>query len=203
MGNKKNINNNKLADFFGGLNFAFCPSAPIKAENLNILDYPDMKSFLDIFPEEVKEKLIPCLRYFYVCYSINIENIKQENTDYFYFQLFFQLGSQQKPMTPFYGFYKEEEILLMIKEIDGKFGEKMIEKNVFEMYNDEIKGSVDEIAELMQAWTDLKLLEFSKLYALDIETITCMTEFLNFFNKKSTKNLRSKRKNNKKNQLPI
>jgi hypothetical protein len=129
---------------------------------------------------------------------MTIENLNLEDNNYFYFQLFSQIGDQQTGATPVYGFYSDKKILESIKDIDSMFAPEKYDKQIFDTFQNELYGKADEIINLMQQWTLLKLQNFNDSYFRDEVAIKNLYQLINSkieINKnpkKSTKTTKSK-----------
>lgn len=171
----------RLNKFGASLNFAFCPVSALKsskASRESMMQTEEISLMIMELPESGIDILMDSFRYFYICYSIKVEDIEEENKDYFYFQLFSQIGDQQTAIDPVYGFYTEEQILSMIKDINGMFDPEIHERQIFESYVQEMNGSADDILKLMQDWTQLKILQFNDLYFQDEEAVSSLYALL-------------------------
>ncbi len=193
-------NNLKLSDFVGELNFAFCPTSALIASDEFISKNKDVLSIFEEYDIEKIKNIKNAFRYFYICYSISVENINQENKDYFYFQLFLQIGDQQSEMPPIYGFFSYDEIMSFIRDIDAMFVPSIHEKQIFESYTDEIIGTSDIILSLMQDWTTLKLLEFKDLYFRDEDAVFNLYKTLENLNNNTKKPSKSRARRKKESQ---
>jgi len=156
-----------LNQFSGSLNFAFCPMKALIAAKKLTMETDEVQSIIKDYPTVDTDNLLNAFRYFYICYSIKIDNIEQENKDYFYFQLFSQMGEEQVATSPIYGFYNHDQIISMIKDIDAMFDPERHERQIFESYTENLSGESGELIKLMQEWTSLKLLQFNDLYFQD------------------------------------
>lgn len=163
--------NQNLNQFSASINFAFCPMRALVASRNLMMENDEIKTTVKDFPEIDAESLLNSFRYFYICYSIKVEDIEQENKDYFYFQLFSQIGEEQAATSPIYGFYSHDEILSMIKDIDAMFNPEWHERQIFESYTEDLNGSADQLIKLMQEWTSLKLLQFNDFYFQDEKAV--------------------------------
>lgn len=167
-GNEINISN-----ISANLNFAYCPSSALII-NSNYIQ--NSEEFIDLSKNLDKESISymsNAMRYFYICYSLKLENINSEldESNYFYFQLFSQIGDQQSASQPVYGFFEDEKILELIKDIDYLFEPEKYDKQIFDTFHVEIAASASELIKLMQQWTNLKLLTFNNLYFKDFEAV--------------------------------
>jgi len=172
-------NNPDLNQFSASLNFAFCPSKALSPSYSLLQSNEEINSIIKECASKTQiEKILKCFRYFYICYCLKLEDLNQENKNYFYFQLFSQIGDQQSPTTPVYGFYNNEEILSMIRDIDNMFNPENHDKQIFESYVQNLNGNASDLLKLMQDWTSLKLLQFTELYFQDHDAIQNLRELL-------------------------
>lgn len=87
--------NFSLTQFNAFLRFAYCPAEPLVLNSLiknNSEEYKELSKGLD---SASSEYLSGAMRYFYVCYCIEIEDFNKDANNYLYFQLFSQVGDQQ------------------------------------------------------------------------------------------------------------
>jgi len=155
------------------LNFAYCPSAALKI-NTNYMQ--NSQEFIDLSKGLDKESVFymsNAMRYFYICYSLKLEGVNPdfEKSNYFYFQLFSQIGDQQAASQPVYGFFEDEKIFDLIKDIDSLFEPEKYNKQIFDSFQEEIFANASELIKLMQEWTDLKLSVFNNLYFKDANAV--------------------------------
>lgn len=169
--NKKQNSKFDLSKFDAELNFAYCPSKALTLNSSLMLDSNEFKDLSESIDDKSISYLIGCMKYFYICYCVKIVNLKQDHNNYFYFQLFSQIGDQQSAAQPIYGFYTDEKILESIKDIDAMFYPEEYDKQIFDTFQNELFGGADQIAKLMQDWTDLKLLNFKDLYFKDEDAV--------------------------------
>ena len=201
ISNKESDDQN-LNQFSASLNFAFCPLKALIASKKLIEEEEEFKLILKNHPDVNSEYLLNSFRYFYICYSLKIPDIDKECKNYFYFQLFSQIGDQQSPISPIYGFYSNDQILSMIKDIDNIFHPEMHERQIFESYVDELSGGADELIKLMQDWTSLKLIQFNNFYFQDEHAVSNLYKFLENFEKNSKKTKITKKKSSAKSKRP-
>jgi hypothetical protein len=198
---KKTLQDNyNLKQFPASINFAFCPSKALIASSNLTTEIKEVESIINEYPVLNTGDILNSFRYFYICYSIKVENTDQENKDYFYFQLFSQIGNQQAATSPVYGFYTNDQIISMIKDIDAMFSPERHERQIFESYTEELYGSADQIINLMQEWTSLKLLQFNNLYFQDenaVMTLYKLIEESNAFEKLKEKKQKKPRTKSK------
>jgi hypothetical protein len=168
-----------LKNFSASLVFGFCPMEALIASDEFTLNSEEIKLLVKECPRDKIKNIIGAFRYFYICYCLKIEELDQDNKNYFYLQTFSQIGDQQTPAAPIYGFYNNEEIMSMIKDVDNLFSPDTHEKQVFESYLQELEGDASELIQLMQNWTLLKLLQFNDLYFQDEGAIRNLYELAN------------------------
>jgi hypothetical protein len=168
-----------LKNFSASLVFGFCPTRALTASDELTLNSEEIKLLAKECPSNKVKNILGAFRYFYICYCLKIEELEQDNKNYFYLQTFSQIGDQQTPAAPVYGFYNNEEIISMIKDVDNLFNPDAHEKQVFESYLQELDGDASQLIELMQNWTSLKLLQFNDLYFQDEEAIRNLYQLLN------------------------
>jgi hypothetical protein len=161
-----------LSSFEATLNFAYCPfnSLIINPSFIrNSSEFADLSKGLD------KKSILymtNAMRYFYICYSIKLENHPSfKESNYFYFQLFSQIGDQQAASQPVYGFYSDEKILDLIKDIDSMFNPDQYDKCIFDTFQGDMMGKANEIIKLMEEWTKAKLIAFNTSYFSDNKAI--------------------------------
>jgi len=168
-----------LKNFSASLVFGFCPVGALMASNDLTLKSQEIKSIIQECPEDKIKNILGAFRYFYICYCLKLEELDQVNKNYFYLQTFSQIGDQQTPAEPIYGFYDNEQIMSMIKDVDNLFYPDSHEKQVFESYLQDLEGDASQLIELMQNWTSLKLLQFNNLYFQDGNAIKNLRELIN------------------------
>lgn len=204
--NKKEENVD-LSDFNCRLNFAFCPSRPVISSNINIQN--DQVQALSIeFPNQDKNDLLSALRYFYICYSLRVDDAEFKNQDYFYFQVFSKIAGHLKSEKPLYGFFDREKIPFMIQEINEMFDPKDHDKVILDSFAEDICSTANHIILELQKWTDLKLSDFNKLYFLDTSILNSLVKIIEnekiFLasqkNKKRVKKAKPKKTSNEKNK---
>lgn len=183
--------NFSLTKFNASLRFAYCPAEPLVLNPLirnNSEEYKELSKGLDSVSSEY---LSEAMRYFYVCYCIEIEDFNKEANNYLYFQLFSQLGDQQSAALPIYGFYTFDSIMTVIKDIDSMFSVENYNKQVFDTFQNDLFGTADQVIKLMQDWTSLKLINFNDLYFQDDYAIKNLSNLINY-NKSTIKKTRAK-----------
>jgi hypothetical protein len=177
MNNKQEVFD--ISVFNTRLNFAFCPSCVLELPESNPL-YSDIANELHSeFPNQNKNDLILAVRYFYICYSLKIEDPQFENQDYFYFQIFSKLAGHLKPHDPVYGFFDKEKISSMIQEINEMFGSVVHDKIILDSFAEDIYSDAGTVVSELQKWTELKLIEFNKFYFLDSEVLLRLSKIIN------------------------
>lgn len=186
----------KLSEFMSSLNFAFCPSAALIGSQKLIKKNKEIKSLIKDYPNQSADDLSNAFRYFYICYSMKVEEVGQKNNDYFYFQLYSQMGSLQKSEPPIYGFFENEKILSMIQEIDDMFEPKKHDRKIIDSYVEELISDTDSILKSIKKWTDNKLLEFDNYYFQDKKVVDSLRKII----KNEEKSKTSFKKTNKKNE---
>jgi hypothetical protein len=159
--------------------FGFCPTRALTASDELTLNSEEIKLLAKECPRNKIKNILGAFRYFYICYCLKIEELDQDNKNYFYLQTFSQIGDQQTPAAPIYGFYNNEEIMSMIKDVDNLFSPDTHEKQIFESYLQELDGDASQLIELMQNWTSLKLLQFNDLYFQDEDAIHNLYQLIN------------------------
>lgn len=167
-----------ISVFNSRLNFAFCPSCCLTALKENYLHYNIADELYKKFPNQDKNDLIFAVRYFYICYSLKIEDPQFENQDYFYFQVFSKLAGHLKPHEPVYGFFDKEKVSSMIQEINEMFSPAGHNKIILDSFAEEIYSDAGTAISELQKWTELKLLEFNKLYFLDSEVLLSLVKII-------------------------
>jgi hypothetical protein len=193
ISNNENKNPN-LNQFSASLNFAFCPSKALFPSYSLLQSNEEINSIIKECGSKTQiEKVLKSFRYFYICYCLKIEDLNQENKNYFYFQLFSQIGDQQSETSPVYGFYNNEEIISMIRDVNNMFSPDEHDKQIFESYVQDLNGNASEIIKLMQDWTSLKLLQFTELYFQDHDAIQNLRELLTY-EEESKKNIKKTKK---------
>ena len=188
-----------LSEFTSSLNFAFCPSTALIGSQKLIKKNKEIKSLINGYPNQSVDDLSNAFRYFYICYSMKVEGVGQENSDYFYFQLYSQMGSLQKSEAPIYGFFENEKILSMIEEIDEMFDPRIHNKKIIDSYVDELISDTDSILTTIKKWTDNKLLEFDNYYFQDKNVIDSLRKIIENDEKSKISSKKTK-KINKKNE---
>lgn len=184
-----------LKNFSASLVFGFCPVGALMASDDLTLNSQEIKAIIQECPEDKIKNILGAFRYFYICYCLKLEELEQDNKNYFYLQTFSQIGDQQTPAEPIYGFYNNEEIMSMIKDVDNLFDPDSHEKQVFESYLQDLEGDASQLIELMQNWTSLKLLQFNDLYFQDGNAIKNLYQLIN--NEDDSKNNAKTRKRKK------
>jgi hypothetical protein len=167
-----------LKNFSASLVFGFCPTKALMASDELTLNSEEIKLLVKECPRNKIKNILGAFRYFYICYCLKIEELEQDNKNYFYLQTFSQISDQQTPAAPIYGFYNNEEIMSIIKDVDNLFNPDEHEKQVFESYLQELEGDASQLIELMQNWTSLKLLQFNDLYFQDGAAVGNLYELL-------------------------
>jgi len=160
-----------LSNFDAVLNFAYCPSIALNIDHSLMINSNEFKQLSESLDDESTRYMSKAMKYFYICYSITIENTQLLHNNYFYFQLFSQIGDQQNAADPIYGFYNDEKILESIKDIDSMFYPEKYDKQIFDTFQSDLCASADQIIKLMQDWTTLKLKSFNDLYFKDKKTV--------------------------------
>jgi hypothetical protein len=168
-----------LKNFSASLVFGFCPTKALAASDELTLNSEEIKLLVKECPKNKIKNILGAFRYFYICYCLKIEELDQDNKNYFYLQTFSQISDQQTPAAPIYGFYNNEEIISMIKDVDNLFNPDSHDKQVFESYLQELEGDASQLIELMQNWTSLKLLQFNDLYFQDEKAIRNLYQLIN------------------------
>ncbi len=168
-----------LKNFSASLVFGFCPMEALIASTELTSNSEEIKLLAKECPRNKIKNILGAFRYFYICYCLKIEELEQDNKNYFYLQTFSQIGDQQTPAAPIYGFYNNEEIMSMIKDVDNLFSPDTHEKQIFESYLQELDGDASQLIELMQNWTSLKLLQFNDLYFQDEDAIHNLYQLIN------------------------
>jgi hypothetical protein len=168
-----------LKNFSASLVFGFCPTRALIASTELTSNSEEIKLLAKECPRNKIKNILGAFRYFYICYCLKIEELEQDNKNYFYLQTFSQIGDQQTPAAPIYGFYNNEAILSMIKDVDNLFSPDTHEKQIFESYLQELDGDASQLIELMQNWTSLKLLQFNDLYFQDEDAIHNLYQLIN------------------------
>jgi hypothetical protein len=186
--------NFSLTQFNAFLRFAYCPAEPLVLNSLiknNSEEYKELSKGLD---SASSEYLSGAMRYFYVCYCIEIEDFNKDANNYLYFQLFSQVGDQQSAALPIYGFYTFDSIMTVIKDIDSMFSVENYNKQIFDTFQNDLFGTADQVIKLMQDWTALKLINFNDLYFQDESAIKNLSNLINY-NKKNTRKKTIKKNN--------
>ena len=190
------------------LNFAFCPAELL---NLNEKVFYSNPLFKDKKENPLIESTVDFsifdnfkkyIKYFYVCYSFELDGELYKNKSYFYFQVFYQAGIEQGSFDPFFGIFSEKEIVDFLRETDSFFNPDPHNKKLFD--NIELAtGSCHTLVQLMQHWTTVKLIEFNNEY---LSTIKNMLAKNTFFEKeifkKQTKEIKIKNKPKSKSKKP-
>ena len=141
------------------LNFAFCPTFPLKVDNKI---KKESGFFNSAFSKKEKQNSeIDTSRYFYICYSFKIDGMDQ---DYFFFQSFSISQFKFFNSEPLFGFFSKEHILLLISQIDEIFSPKEHQKQIYDSYINEYSSSADYLLAVMAEWTKIKLQHFEYLY---------------------------------------
>lgn len=164
----------KLSEFNSELNFAFCPDMALVGSMKLFERNKDIKSFVENFPYQDINNLRESYRYFYICYSLKVHGLSPENKDYFYFQLYSQIGNSQNSEEPMYGFFEKEKIVSIIEEINEMFDPPTHHKKILDTYVDEFSLNADLILSDIQKWTDEKLSEFSNSYFRDQSVVNSL-----------------------------
>lgn len=188
--NKKEENVD-LSDFNCRLNFAFCPSQPVVASSSETQN-EQVKGLILEFPNQDKNDLLSVLRYFYICYSLRVDDIQFKNQDYFYFQAFSKIAGNLKSEDPFYGFFDRDKIPYMIQEINEMFNPKNHDKVILDSFAEDVFSTANYIISELQKWTDLKLIDFNKSYFLDTEVLISLVKII-----ESEKKILASQKNKK------
>jgi hypothetical protein len=165
------------------LNFAFCPAELL---DLDEKSFGQSSIFGDLFsqtaPADGKEEnerdsdadLIDYfknyIKYYYVCYSFELDENLYGGKSYFYFQIFYQAGTEQGFFEPFFGIFSEKEIFDFLKDVDSLFSPDPHEKIMFDN-TESPTGSCQLMVQLMQQWTALKLIEFNNEYIFFIKDL--------------------------------
>jgi hypothetical protein len=161
-----------LSSFEATLNFAYCPSDSLIINSSlmqNSQEFIDLSKGLD---KKSISYMTKAMRYFYICYCIKLENHESfKESNYFYFQLFSQIGDQQTASQPIYGFHSDEKTLDLIKDIDSMFNPDQYDKCIFDTFQGQITAKANEIIGLMEEWTKAKLLTFNNSYFNDNEAV--------------------------------
>lgn len=174
--NKKEENVD-LSDFNCRLNFAFCPSQPVVASSSETQN-EQVKGLILEFPNQDKNDLLAVLRYFYICYSLRVDDIKFKNQDYFYFQAFSKIAGNLKSEDPFYGFFDRDKIPYMIQEINEMFNPKDHDKIILDSFAEDVHSTANYIISELQKWTDTKLTDFNKSYFLDANILLSLVRII-------------------------
>ena len=182
-----------LSNFDAELNFAYCPSKALTIQESLLTNTEEFKDLASSLDDESTIYMSMAMKYFYICYSITVENLNLEDNNYFFFQLFSQIGDQQTAANPIYGFYNDEKILESIKDIDSMFIPEEYDKQIFDTFQNELFGKADEIINLMQQWTSLKLKSFNDLYFKDEIAVDNLYKLINY-NLDKNKNSKSSTK---------
>lgn len=196
MNNKKEIFD--ISVFNSRLNFAFCPSFPLSLSKSNSSNSEIVEELYKKFSNQNKNDLISAVRYFYICYSLKIEDPQFEKQDYFYFQIFSKVAGHLKPHDPVYGFFDREKIYLLIEEINEMFHPSGHDKIILDSFAEDICSDAGSVISELQKWTDLKLLDFNKLYFLDSEVLIHLVKIIDNEKKFSACQKGKKRINKKK-----
>lgn len=185
----------EASNIHGSLNFAYCPAIPLKMAQESESMLEELEELSGKVADECNEYFSESVKHFYICYSMKIDDsfLDQNKANYFYFQLFSQVGLQQLPSDPIYGFFSEENILDIIKNIDSMFSFADYDKQVFDTLNYQTSGNLDQLIKLMQEWTSLKLVKFSEMYFFDKETTNSLSNLVECI-KNSTNEINPKTK---------
>lgn len=150
------------------LNFAFCPAQLIDLDKNNSCQSPLLGKGAYLAKEHSNDEEIGGFaelhtKYFYVCYSFELEKELYKGKNYFYFQIFYQTGADQGSFDPFFGIFSENQTVNFLNEIDSFFHPSQHEKKMFDNA-DLAVGSCHTLVQLMQQWTSLKIIEFTNEY---------------------------------------
>jgi hypothetical protein len=198
MNNKKEVFD--ISVFNSHLNFAFCPSSALKLPESSPLFNDIANELYSEFPNQNKNDLMLAVRYFYVCYSLKIEDLQFGNQDYFYFQVFSKLAGYLKPHEAIYGFFDKEKISSMIQEINETFNPAGHEKMILDSFAEDICLDAGTAISELQKWTELKLVNFNKFYFLDSEVLLYLSKIIDN-EKKFSDFQKNKKRTNKKNPV--
>ena len=195
---ESNVN---LSDFEASLNFAYCSSIPLSLNPEYILkeDQEIFHDFSKNLDKDSKELLFKSIKYFYICYSLQInEIINEEKNNYFYFQTFSQIGTKQAGSNPIYGFYTQEKILEKIKDVSSIFVPEGHNKHIIDTIQNDLNGEASELIKMLQEWTSVKLLDFNNLYFQDKDTMENLYKLISYedsgVEKKKTNSKKKRRK---------
>ena len=144
------------------INFAFCPNAALTARGAiteelhsSLKEKIKNKSLTDDDYKTVSD----ATRFFYICYCLSFENMQ----DYFYFQTFSKIADSEIIQSkPLYGFYKKEDIIKLVSSIDDCFHPNTHDKQIFDNITIDSSFPASVVMNLMTAWTETKLLQFSE-----------------------------------------
>jgi hypothetical protein len=144
------------------LNFAFCPAQLLDLDKDSLYGTSILSDDV-IAAKDALDNLGSYIKYFYVCYSFELDKEIYNGKNYFYFQIFYQSGMEQNAFDPFFGIYSENETVNFLNEIDSFFQPDPHEKKMFD--NTELAiGSCHTLVQLMQQWTAVKIIEFTNEY---------------------------------------
>ena len=195
---QKNLENEiNFDETAASLNFAFCPTFLLKANNKTkqesgLFDSAELKS-------ETVDSLLDITRYFYICYSFKFD---ESQHDYFFFQSFAAVGSQFSNSEPVFGFFTKDEILILISQIDESFLPEKHDKQIYDSYINEYSYSADYLLTIMAEWTKIKLQHFEYLYSTSEEVQQEIEKLVKQFKKTEAKSS-VKRKNTQKAKTKI
>jgi hypothetical protein len=144
------------------LNFAFCPAELLDLDK-NGLYGTSLLSDDTVAAKEALDNLGSYIKYFYVCYSFELDKELYKGKNYFYFQIFYQSGTEQNSFDPFFGIFSENETVNFLNEIDSFFKPDPHEKKMLDNMEMSI-GSCHTLVQLMQQWTAVKIIEFTNEY---------------------------------------
>jgi hypothetical protein len=179
-----------ISIFNCGINFAFCPSCLLKLSSSSGFKDEIAEDLYRDFPGQNKNDLISATRYFYVCYSLKIEDPQFENQDYFYFQIFSKIAGHLKPHEPTYGFFHKEKVSFLIQEINEMFNPLNHDKVILDSFAENIYSDAGSVISELQKWTELKLIDFNKFYFLNPEVLTFLVKIID--NEKKEKKINKK-----------
>lgn len=196
---QKNLENEiNFDETAASLNFAFCPTFPLRANNKTKQESGLFNNNLN--ENEILDSLLDIGRHFYICYSFKFDNYEQ---DYFFFQSFSATGFKFAESEPLFGFFSKDQILTLISQIDEIFLPSKHDKQIYDSYINEVESSADYLLAVMAEWTKLKLEGFEYLY-LTSEDVTKQIEDLTEQIKKTavSKTRKTKSKTNKNGTKP-
>jgi hypothetical protein len=211
--NKKQKKTIELDNLMCEINFAYCPLGALKINHgqYNTISEHVIRE-ISGFDEESSEFLINALRYFYIFYSIKLklndeileETFQGSKNNYFYFQVFAQVGNQNITCPADYGFVDDAELLSTIREVDSLFEENH-DKNVCDTFNYDINGPSSQVLDMLEEWGQNNLENFqTKDYFADKEAIKNLNLLIEYAKnkpieaKKNTKKSKSAAKNTNK-----